>query len=242
MTGFSVSRLGFGAMRLTDWRRPATGESKNRRAPGAVELGVTFIDTADAYDPRAQRGNSSPRALHPYPEKPAHRHQGRANTRPSRGRVGAARAVPNTFRQQAETLLEAAAGRAPGVAPAAPPSTRKSRSRTRSARSKQLKDEGKIGARIGLSEVTVAQLDQGPAKSPRSTASRTATNLTDRASEDVPRLLRSSMASRFVPWLPIRAAATMRGADGLLGKIAGGRRRHAPRRSRLAWLLRRVAR
>src|SRR5437762_13085622 len=49
-----VNRLGFGAMRLTGegiWGWPPDRENAKKVLRRAVELGVNFIDTADAYGP-----------------------------------------------------------------------------------------------------------------------------------------------------------------------------------------------
>src|SRR5438445_3227585 len=49
-----VNRLGFGAMRLTGegiWGWPPDREGAKKVLRRAVELGVNFIDTADAYGP-----------------------------------------------------------------------------------------------------------------------------------------------------------------------------------------------
>jgi len=49
-----VNRLGFGAMRIVGegvWGEPADPENSRRVLRRAVELGVNFIDTADAYGP-----------------------------------------------------------------------------------------------------------------------------------------------------------------------------------------------
>ncbi len=49
-----VNRLGFGAMRIVGegvWGEPADAENSRRVLRRAVELGVNFIDTADAYGP-----------------------------------------------------------------------------------------------------------------------------------------------------------------------------------------------
>src|SRR6202012_942828 len=50
----TVHRLGFGAMRITGdgiWGEPKDREEAKRVLRKAVELGVNFIDTADAYGP-----------------------------------------------------------------------------------------------------------------------------------------------------------------------------------------------
>jgi aryl-alcohol dehydrogenase-like predicted oxidoreductase len=65
----SVNRLGFGAMRITGqgiWGEPADAAEARRVLRRAVELGVNFIDTADAYGPEVSERLIA-EALHPYP-------------------------------------------------------------------------------------------------------------------------------------------------------------------------------
>src|ERR1700716_2196909 len=65
----SVNRLGFGAMRLTGegiWGWPADRDNARKVLRRAVELGVNFIDTADAYGPEVSELLIA-EALHPYP-------------------------------------------------------------------------------------------------------------------------------------------------------------------------------
>ncbi|HXZ60144.1 MAG TPA: aldo/keto reductase [Steroidobacteraceae bacterium] len=65
----SVHRLGFGAMRLTGpgiWGEPKDAAEARRVLRRAVELGVNFIDTADAYGPDVDERLIA-EALHPYP-------------------------------------------------------------------------------------------------------------------------------------------------------------------------------
>lgn len=64
-----VSRIGFGAMRLSGagiWGDPPDRAASIRLLRRAVELGVTFIDTADAYGPGTNETLIAD-ALHPYP-------------------------------------------------------------------------------------------------------------------------------------------------------------------------------
>jgi aryl-alcohol dehydrogenase-like predicted oxidoreductase len=66
---FTVRRLGFGAMRLTGpgiWGPPKDHDECIRVLKRAVELGVNFIDTADAYGPAVSEALIA-EALHPYP-------------------------------------------------------------------------------------------------------------------------------------------------------------------------------
>jgi pyridoxine 4-dehydrogenase len=65
----SVNRLGFGAMRITGdgiWGEPKDHEAAIAVLKRAVELGVNFIDTADAYGPEVSERLIA-EALHPYP-------------------------------------------------------------------------------------------------------------------------------------------------------------------------------
>src|ERR1700722_13756989 len=66
----TVNRLGFGAMRITGdgvWGDPPDREVAKQVLRRAVELGVNFIDTADAYGPDVSEILIA-EALHPYPE------------------------------------------------------------------------------------------------------------------------------------------------------------------------------
>jgi len=65
----TVNRLGFGAMRITGqgiWGEPPDAAEARRVLRRAVELGVDFIDTADAYGPEVSERLIA-EALHPYP-------------------------------------------------------------------------------------------------------------------------------------------------------------------------------
>jgi pyridoxine 4-dehydrogenase len=65
----TVNRLGFGAMRITGpgiWGAPKDPAEARAVLRRAVELGVNFIDTADAYGPRVSEELIA-EALYPYP-------------------------------------------------------------------------------------------------------------------------------------------------------------------------------
>jgi len=65
-----VNRLGFGAMRIVGdgvWGEPKDSENSKRVLKRAVELGVNFIDTADAYGPDVSERLIG-EALAPYPK------------------------------------------------------------------------------------------------------------------------------------------------------------------------------
>lgn len=63
-----VHRLGFGAMRLTGpgiWGDPKNPKEAKAVLQRALELGINFIDTADAYGPEVSE-NLIAEALYPY--------------------------------------------------------------------------------------------------------------------------------------------------------------------------------
>jgi aryl-alcohol dehydrogenase-like predicted oxidoreductase len=64
-----VARMGFGAMRITGegiWGEPRDAREARAVLRRAVDLGVNFIDTADAYGPEVSE-RLIKEALHPYP-------------------------------------------------------------------------------------------------------------------------------------------------------------------------------
>ena len=66
----TVNRLGYGAMRITGsgiWGEPTDREEARAVLRRAVELGVNFIDTADAYGPDVSETLIA-EALQPYPD------------------------------------------------------------------------------------------------------------------------------------------------------------------------------
>jgi aryl-alcohol dehydrogenase-like predicted oxidoreductase len=66
----TVHRLGFGAMRITGkgiWGAPKDPAEAVKVLKRALELGINFIDTADAYGPETSE-NLIAEALHPYPK------------------------------------------------------------------------------------------------------------------------------------------------------------------------------
>ena len=148
----TVNRLGFGAMRLTG--EPARLERTTgiALARQAVDLGVTFIDTADSYDFGANEELLA-EALYPYPPalviatKGGHINLGREWIPLGR---------PEYLRQQAELSLRRLRldridlYQLHRVDPSVPLADQVGALR-------QLRDEGKV-RHVGLSEVTVEQL------------------------------------------------------------------------------------
>jgi aryl-alcohol dehydrogenase-like predicted oxidoreductase len=67
----TVNRLGFGAMRITGqgvWGEPPDRDRAKAALRRAVELDVTFIDTADSYGPDVSETLIA-EALYPYPDE-----------------------------------------------------------------------------------------------------------------------------------------------------------------------------
>lgn len=220
-----VHRLGFGALRLRG--RSATDRASSvailRRA---VELGVTFIDTADSYD---LGGNEElvAEALHPYPDGLVVATKG-GLCHPGSEWIPLGR--PEYLRQQAELSLRRL--RVPRidlyqlhrVDPTVPLADQIGALR-------QLQDEGKV-RHVGLSEVTVDQISEAETIT-RIVSVQNLYNLHDRRSEGVlDHCQRQGIA--FIPWLPVQPSVrnpTLRTLADRLGAT--------PAQVALAWLLRR---
>lgn len=226
-----VHRLGFGAMRLTGegiWGDPADPDEAVRVLRRAVELGVTFIDTADSYGPFVSELLIH-RALHPYPDdlviatKAGLTRAGPYDWRP----VGR----PEYLRQQVELSLRHLGvdtidlHQLHRIDPQVPLADQVGELAL-------LQQEGKI-RHIGLSEVTVDELTE---------AQQTATivsvqnlyNLADRSAEPVLRHCEAHGLG-FVPWFPLAMGELARpgGALATIAEETGA----APGQLALAWLL-----
>jgi pyridoxine 4-dehydrogenase len=222
-----VRRLGFGALRLDCW--PADVRARSIAvARRAVELGVDLIDTADAYD---LGGNEKllAEALHPYPEglviatKAGQCHPGEEWVPLGR---------PEYLRQQAELSLRRLRVeridlfQLHRVDPKVPLAEQAGALR-------RLHDDGKV-RHVGLSEVTVPQIEEARAIVPIASV-QNRYNLVDRRADDVLAYCeRHGIA--FLPWLPV--APLTHTAGGPLAAVAR-RLGAAPVQVALAWLLRR---
>lgn len=228
----TVHRLGFGAMRIVGegvWGEPADRANAVRVVRRAVELGVDFIDTADAYGPDVSEQIIA-EALHPYPEGV------RIATKVGFARTGPDRWIPlgrpEYLRQQTELSLRKLRVDALDllqlhrVDPDVP-------AEEQFGVLRELQQEGKVKA-LGLSEVTVEQLVNAGRHFTVSTV-QNRYNLTDRASQDVLDHA-TEHGIGFIPWAPISA--------GELARPGGPVDRAAQRlgattaQVALAWLLR----
>jgi pyridoxine 4-dehydrogenase len=231
IAGRTIHRLGFGAMRLTGpgiWGEPADRAEAVKVLRRAVELGVDFIDTADAYGPYVSE-DIIREALHPYPEQLLIATKA-GFVRPGPG-VWVPVGRPEYLRQEVEMSLrrlgleridllqlhridpKVALEEQIGVL-------------------KEMQDEGKIAA-IGLSEVTVEQIEQARAIADIATV-QNQYNLTDRKSGDVlDYCIREGLG--FIPWNPI-AIGELAQPGGIADDLA---KKHdaTPAQVALAWLL-----
>jgi len=228
-----VNRLGYGTMQLTGagvWGEPRDPEGAAAVLRRAVELGVTFIDTADSYGPYVAEPLIH-RALAPYSDdlviatKAGFTRQGPNKWTP----VGR----PEYLRQQTEMSL-----RILGVERIDLQQLHRIDSAVpledQIGELKALQDEGKI-RHIGLSEVTVEEVEA---------ASKIATivsvqNLFNLARRDAEPLLDYATANgiAFIPWFPL-ATGKLLGEGGPLSELAATHGA-SPSQLALAWLLRR---
>ncbi len=228
-----VVRLGYGTMQLPGegvWGPPKDRDAAHAVLRRAVEIGVTFFDTADSYGPEVAE-DLLREALHPYADdvviatKAGLTRQGPGTWTP----VGR----PAYLRQQCELSLRRLGleridlFQLHRIDPDVPVEDQV-------GELKDLQDEGKI-RHIGLSEVSVDQLVE---------AQRTATivsvqNLFNLANRDAEPLLDHCTEHNigFIPWFPL-ATGELSKQDGPLAEAA---ERHdaTPSQLALAWLLKR---
>jgi aryl-alcohol dehydrogenase-like predicted oxidoreductase len=228
-----VTRLGYGTMQLTGpgvWGEPKDPDEAVRVLRRAVDLGVNFLDTADAYGPVVAEPLIK-KALHPYPAdlviatKVGHTRQGPGLWTP----VGR----PEYLRQQTEMALrllgleQIPLMQLHRIDPKVPLADQV-------GELAKLQEEGKIRF-IGLSEVTVGQLRAAAEIAPIATV-QNLYNLADRSAEE---LLDYSAANGigFIPWFPL-ATGELAKPGGPLAALAA-KRGATPSQLALAWLLHR---
>ncbi|MFE0530394.1 aldo/keto reductase [Micromonospora sp. SD19] len=227
-----VNRLGYGAMRLSGpgiWGLPANPENAVAVLRRAVELGVTFIDTADCYGPYVSE-DLIRRALHPYRDVTIATKGG--VVRPGPG-VWVPVGRPEYLRQCVEMSLRRLGldcidlYQLHTIDPHVPLADQLGELAA-------LRDEGKI-RHIGLSEVTVAEIQASRAITPIASV-QNLYNLAERRSEEVLTYCdRESIC--FIPWFPLGKGVLARDEGGLvtLAEAHGA----TPSQVALAWLLQR---
>jgi aryl-alcohol dehydrogenase-like predicted oxidoreductase len=229
----TVRRLGYGVMQLPGpgiWGESRDPDEAVRVLRRAVELGVNFIDTADAYGPFIA-DLLLKKALHPYPDDLVIATKaGLARTGPD-GWVPIGR--PEYLRQQVELNLRHLGLeridllQLHRIDPKVPVADQV-------GELAKLQSEGKI-RHIGLSEVSIDDVQE---------AGRTATivsvqNLFNLAQRDAEPLLEYAETNGlgFIPWFPL-ATGELAKPGGPLDKIAL-EHGSTPSQLALAWLLRR---
>lgn len=229
----TVNRLGFGAMRLTGkgvWGPPADRDECIRVLRRAVELGVTFIDTADSYGPYLSE-ELIHEALHPYPDDLVIATKaGLLRTGPD---VWVPLAKPAYLRQEVEMSLRRLEVETIDL-------FQLHRVDPDYAITEQvgelaaLQREGKI-RHIGLSEVDIDTL-RAAQQEATIVSVQNMYNLTVRQSEPLLDVA-TDEGIGFIPWFPL-AAGSLAKPGSVLDGIA---RRHAvsPSQIALAWLLKR---
>ncbi|WP_326557830.1 aldo/keto reductase [Micromonospora sp. NBC_01796] len=225
--GLAVRRLGFGAMHLPTEPGPAH-EAALTVVRRAVELGVTLIDTAYLYGGGANEELLA-EALHPYPDgllittKVGVARSGAGGEWKLDGRPAVLRTqVEQGLRRLRLERIELL--QLHRIDPETPLADQLGTLR-------DLRAEGKIG-RIGLSEVTVAELDQ--ARRIVDVASvQNRYNVLDREHEPVLEACeRAGIA--FLPWRPVAAGSS--GAKAEIAAVAA-EVGATPTQVLLAWLL-----
>ncbi|MGN6130948.1 MAG: aldo/keto reductase [Nocardioidaceae bacterium] len=228
-----VVRLGYGTMQLTGpgvWGYPKDMDEAVRVLRRAVDLGITFFDTADSYGPEVAE-ELLRKALHPYGDdvviatKAGLTRQGPDVWTP----VGR----PEYLRQQCELSLRRLGleridlfqlHRIDAQVPL----------EDQVGELKKLQDEGKVG-HIGLSEVSVEEVKAAQEVAPIVSVQ----NLFNLAKRDAEPVLEyaEQQGIGFIPWFPL-ATGELSKEDGPLAEAA---KRHdaSPSQLALAWLLRR---
>ena len=232
-----VYRIGYGTMRLVGegaWGEPDDAAEARRVLRRAVELGVSLIDTADAYGPEiAERLIAE--ALHPYPfglviaTKGGITRQGPAKTE-NVGRAGyLIQCVEMSLRRlrlecidlyqlhriDSRTPLEESLGAL-----------------------KRMQEQGKI-RHIGLSEVTAAEIEEA-GKIVQVTTVQNRYSLADRRNEETLAYC-ERQGIGFLPWNPINAGKLLKPDQPAAQALAQIAERHLVSIAQLsiAWLLHR---
>jgi pyridoxine 4-dehydrogenase len=228
-----VVRLGYGAMQLPGdgvWGWPEDPDNATIVLRRVVELGVTFIDTSNAYGPYVNEEQIKT-ALHPYADDLVIATKA-GLVRPGPG-AWAPLGVPAYLRQECELSLRRLGleridlYQLHRIDPQVPLEDQIGELRA-------LQREGKI-RHIGLSEVSVAELQAAQQIASIATV-QNLYNLADRSAEPLLDYC-EQQGIGFIPWFPL-ATGALAAADSPLSAAA---REHqvSPAQLALAWLLRR---
>ena len=227
-----VSRLGFGAMRITGrgvWGPPANRAESIRVLRRAVDLGVTFIDTADSYGPGVSEELIA-EALAPYGDGLVIGTKG-GLTRPGPGewrRDGR----PEHLRAACEASLKRLRVDRIELYQLHSPDPRVPLEDSIGALV-DLQRQGKI-RHIGVSNVDAREL--AAAREVATIVSvQNRYNLADRSSEPVLTVCQRDGIA-FLPWFPLSAGSDAASATRALAEVAA-RHSATPAQAAIAWLL-----
>jgi pyridoxine 4-dehydrogenase len=224
----TVNRMGFGAMRITGkgiWGEPRDRDEAKKVLRRAVELGVTFIDTADSYGPDVSEELIG-ETLSPYPDGLVVATKG-----------GLTRGGPNRWTPDGrpEHLVEACEGSLRRLKLEQIPLYQFHR-RDRKVPFEEslgalvrLKEQGKI-RHIGLSNVDEAQIRVAQAMTPV-VSIQNRYNVGDREWESIVDLCEQEQMV-FLPWAPIQDTDRNRALEEIAQRHGA-----TPRQVVLAWLL-----
>jgi pyridoxine 4-dehydrogenase len=226
----TIHRLGFGAMRLCGkgvWKDPSDREEAKRVLKTAVEMGVDFIDTSDAYGPHTNETLIAD-ALYPYPKHVVIATKG-----------GLTRGGPDDWSRNGKPahLREACEGSLARLKVerielyqlhAVDPKVPLSDSLGELVR---MQEEGKIH-HIGVSNVDAKELVEAR-KIAKVVSVQNRYNLSDRHSEEVLKTC-EQFGIAFLPWYPIAAGKDFDHAA--IDKVATAHKK-STRQIALAWLL-----
>lgn len=229
----TVNRLGFGAMRITGdgiWGEPKNPEEAKRVLRRAVELGVNFIDTADAYGPEVSERIIA-EALHPYPAGLVIATKGGLTRQGPNKWLPVGR--PEYLRQCVEMSLRRLRldridlYQLHRIDPKVP-------AEETIGELRKMQDEGKI-RHIGLSEVKPAEIENAR-QIIEVVSVQNKYNIGDRDHEDTLQYCEANRIA-FIPWFPV-AAGKLAQPGGVLDSSA---KKHNVTVSQLAlaWLLHR---
>jgi pyridoxine 4-dehydrogenase len=197
---FTVTRLGFGAMRITGrgiWGEPPDVDEAKAVLRRAVELDTNFIDTADSYGPEVSE-NLIAEALHPYPDGLVIATKGGLE-RPGPGRWPA-NGHPDHLKEACEGSLRRLRLEQIPLYQFHRPDPRVPFGESIGALI-ELQREGKV-RHIGLSNVTVQQLQEARRITPIVSV-QNRYNHADRGSDPVLEACEREQLA-FLPWAPIQ--------------------------------------
>ncbi|MEN9568180.1 MAG: hypothetical protein RLZZ69_3376, partial [Cyanobacteriota bacterium] len=234
----TVNRLGYGAMRLSgqpgNFGAYADWEGGKQLLRHAMELGVSFIDTAEAYGAGFNEKLIAD-ALYPYPQDLIIATKGGIN-KPAPDKI-LADASPEFLRKGVEGSLQRLKLEQIDLYQLHRPDPKVPFSESIEAL-KELKDEGKI-RHLGLSNVTVEQIEEARRIVPIVSV-QNKFSLSDRSMEDVLNYCTQNDLA-FIPHgslgaHPLKQGAPLANAEGIIADIAV-KKDVKPNQIALAWLL-----